>query len=491
MPAPPPFEPWVGCGCSARPIPIDSIKQSLDGLSKAERGSLAFDEPELRVGGAPTRASTLVGSGGDLQQGMWGCFASKRICRATMPGSLAAALDGIVHLMHGWVGSLGADVVKKAESLVCFRGGHPVTGCRRDIIALLVFSRKQPSIQFYAMCDIKGASPDVTLEAMPDGLPFVASIRVVPSRLSSNSDSVDIRSNEEIAQDMVSSHMEWCILPLQWRLPDGASPLLDHVVVQVGARFEPRTKIARCRVIEIDDVFDQLSHIDPIAAGVCEAADASSVGSGASPSGHGAPPGGQISLGGESAAEAELFDGFDLDLLDDLQHELFGEPLDLSELGASPDDAIDIGAVHELDEPALEQDVGGEAATAEEGASPSALVEDAIKHCKVSDSGYVTCSLEPWSAHRTLGRITTWPKDKDKQLRSISCKCYLHPKCSSAAKKVKVCSEETLLRWLLSGHLPDSDASSDRKKAWGKAHAAAFAGTLAKDASSSSAAVVG
>ena len=144
---------------------------------------------------------------------------------------------GLPRPQDAWLGRLpGVDVVKKAESLVCFRGVHPVTGVRKDIIALLVFSRKQPSIHFYAMCDIVGASPD-TLETVLDAWPFVASIRVVQSRFSSTYKSIDIKSNEEIAQEMVLTRMEWSIVPLKWRLPDGASPLLDHVVVDVGAAF--------------------------------------------------------------------------------------------------------------------------------------------------------------------------------------------------------------------------------------------------------------
>ena len=170
---------------------------------------------------------------------MWGCFASKRICRVTMAGSQAAALDVLTHKLQSWVNSLGHDVVKKAESLVCFRGTHPMTGRQKDIIALLIFSRHQPVIHFYVKCDIKGASPDDVLEMMPEALPFVASVRVVRSRLSNNWASVDIKSSEELAHEMALTRMEWRIVPLQWRLPAGASPLLDHVVTNVGTPSNP------------------------------------------------------------------------------------------------------------------------------------------------------------------------------------------------------------------------------------------------------------
>ena len=56
-----------------------------------------------------------------------------------------------------------------------------------------------------------------------------------------------------MAQDMVLRQMEWRVVPLQWRLPDSASPLLDHVVTNVDDAFEPKAKIARQTVAEADD----------------------------------------------------------------------------------------------------------------------------------------------------------------------------------------------------------------------------------------------
>ena len=152
---PPPFEPWAGCGCIAHPVPVESIAEGLRRSRKEDRRRQAFHDPALSVDAAPKRASALP-PGPEVQHTMWGCFASKRICRATLPPYTAAALDLIVQSMNRWVTSLGAQVVNKAESLVCFRGVHPTTGSRRDIVCLLIFSRQQPAIQFYAMCDIVG-----------------------------------------------------------------------------------------------------------------------------------------------------------------------------------------------------------------------------------------------------------------------------------------------------------------------------------------------
>ena len=82
---------------------------------------------------------------------MWVCFATKLICRATLPRPIAAALDIIVHHMKSWIDALGAEVVKRSESLACFRGADPATGSRRDIVALLICETQVSTIHFYAV----------------------------------------------------------------------------------------------------------------------------------------------------------------------------------------------------------------------------------------------------------------------------------------------------------------------------------------------------
>ena len=96
---------------------------------RTKRKRLAHDDPALCVTDAPIIASALP-KGAEVQHIMWGCFATNLICRATLPRSMAAALDIIVHNLHSWVDALGAAVAKKAESLVCYRGVHPATGQR-------------------------------------------------------------------------------------------------------------------------------------------------------------------------------------------------------------------------------------------------------------------------------------------------------------------------------------------------------------------------
>ena len=488
------FHPWVGCGCRARPIPIEAIAEELSSSVKGDRKSFAYDDPSLSVKDAPKRASSLP-PGSEVQHGMWGCSASKLVCRVVMPRSLAAALDALVHRMNSWVAALGADVVKQSASLVCFRGVHPSSGLRKDVIALLIFSRRQPTMHYYAMCNIKGVTPLApSPETMPDDPPFVASLRVVKSRMSDCWSSFDIMTSEEVAHELVKTHMTWSIVPLQWRLQDGGSPLGDHVVLRYEGPFEPKAKLPRDKVVEVDDYFDQLSADgDPIAAGIRTLL-------GASPA-TGVPPGcsrsallvdaaSAASLLDEAAVEAELLEDLDDDEFEDLHEELFGPPIDLDDGGVAPIVSVESLAETVPEGPNGEVLVDDDDTNRGGGDPPlpgpdpplveAMSIDDAITHCHISDSGYVSCDVPPWDAVTTLGRITTWPKQKPEAERSISCRCYIHTQCFSAAKRTKHCSRDILLRWLLSGQIPAPDSSRDRKRDWGDMHKRDFARSYAE-----------
>ena len=258
----------------------------------------------------------------------------------------------------------------------------------------------------------------------------------------------------------------------------------------IGEAFEPRVKIARRVVVEAEDLFDQLTESDPITAGISEALGAMAAESGASPECRGASPLDSFGMGGETGVEAELFDGLDVDVLDDLHLELFGEPLDL-DLGlsvASPDLDGDFGVeAEEVDELVLEGASPDEEGTPEAASASTGMsVDEAIAHCHISGMGYVTCDVAPWSSAGTLGRITTWPACKKEEERGIGCSCQLHSKCTSPAKDVAATSRQALLRWLLSGVIPPKGASTDFKRALGDRHRAAFSGIMASVGSSSS-----
>ena len=193
---------------------------------------------------------------------------------------------------------------------------------------------------------------------------------------------------------------------------------------------------------------------------------------GASPEGRGAPPLDALPLGDEVGVEAELWEDVDADVLDDLHHEFFDEPVTGLGEGAPPKFEESVGVdAEDVDEHDLEDGIRDEGDHPVAGASPEEWpVDDAAPQTEVSRMGYVTCKVPPWNVVRTLGRITTWPTTKKLEHRSISCKCYLHSRCKTPAKAFSEVSEAELVRWLLSGCIPAPDASSDRKQLLGIRH---------------------
>ena len=184
------FSPWCGVGSAQRPIPLEAIADHVNGMTRQTLTSVSRTDPTLEVHEATPRASTLRGQPHDLQHGMWGCYASKLACRVTVPKPRADAIDGIADLFASWVASLGAGVAQKCETLACIRGVHAMTGSRKDVIVLLLMSRQQPSLQFFARCAIAAGVEEPAAadgaEVLPEALPCVVSLRIVQSRLSSH-----------------------------------------------------------------------------------------------------------------------------------------------------------------------------------------------------------------------------------------------------------------------------------------------------------------
>ena len=99
--------------------------------------------------------------------------------------------------------------------------------------------------------------------------------------------------------------------------------------------------------------------------------------------------------------------------------------------------------------------------------------EEALPQCEVSDLGYVSCKVPPWSEKILIGRITDWPKETKKEWRNIQCTCYMHAACRTKACYAWEVSQDTLVRWLLCG-TPVADASSKLKRELGDKHKEMF-----------------
>ena len=117
----------------------------------------------------------------------------------------------------------------------------------------------------------------------------------------------------------------------------------------------------------------------------------------------------------------------------------------------------------------------GDAASDSHEVPPPPSLEDLIAATTVSPSGHVSCSIAPWSARPVLGRITTWPQDREEIKRSVSLRCSLHPRCSVARARRRA-PDELLLRWLYSQGCPADATPRGELEAQGKTHVAHWRG---------------
>jgi hypothetical protein len=125
------------------------------------------------------------------------------------------------------------------------------------------------------------------------------------------------------------------------------------------------------------------------------------------------------------------------------------------------------------DESAGSSDADAEVEALAMGPRPLPSVEDFVAHSHVGPLGYVTTTLAPLDRLPVIGRITSWPHSKPELLRSTSCKCKLHPGCSTPARSRRVADNDLLLRWLFAGeYLPEG--SRAEKEAARRAHEAMF-----------------
>lgn len=125
-------------------------------------------------------------------------------------------------------------------------------------------------------------------------------------------------------------------------------------------------------------------------------------------------------------------------------------------------------------------DLGAMPAPTDHTQTPQSLAASAT----VSDLGYVSSPDPRFNDVPNIGRITTWPAKMPLERRSVSCRCYMHPNCTSPAKRRWAVGDDILLQWLFSGQC-DPNASRERKEKLGEEHRAKWR-TLYDGAASSS-----
>lgn len=399
-----------------------------------------------------------------------GCFAQKKnVCRKHHVHS-ATELEGlgrITHLLSKWVDSLGKDRARSCNELIwlsCAPKASPNGGAASSseddagLLVLLVDVVYKPKAQLFAKCVLDKSPTMCSSFVLPD-CPFVAKLSVGSPLMRGFGESVQLISSDDLALEMSRRAPDWSLTEMQWQMEACNRDLLSMRVVGRGSVFEVVTARRQecCGVLwpkELD-MGDPLDLSKSSGQGAIDALAAAFADTGGS-DGEGQ---GEESVSEMSSAAASL------------QHELcagglWGD-LELPEDGAG---GVGEGVAADPAQRDLEEALA-EAANDEAPEGPS--VEEAVRASSISEGGHVSCALEPWRSRASLGRITTWPEHQPHEKRSVSMRCFLHPRCSAARARSKV-SDELLLTWLYSGVVPEPGADKQQKDALRDQHISRF-----------------
>lgn len=456
------------------PVHPELVLQHCKGIGAGDRRQLAQQDPSLIVDSVTDRPMQEAPF-----EDIFGCFAKKRgVCRHVMEPEFCHRFEGLVSLLTAWVGSLGAAVVGKAESLLWCRSLaiEGIDEPRFDMCALLVDAMYNPKVSYHCQCCLQGKDGQVQF-VMPTDFPFVVCLSTRPARLSEAFRSCDMCSSDELCLELARSTNQWEFVPLEYEfLEDGS--LMDMRVLRAGDAFRSAKAAPRKRKAPDADLPAEI-YGDPLdygraagAAASFSAAAATTWTSNSSSSGVegveqcGDPVSGEADIGGD-----DLLDQF-ADLGAAVMEDVRGIMLEAAENFASlgDDDAaegIDVWPSDDFGEQAhadSESDLELEKAiVATEGAesghedglvaAPSVVpsVLDLCSQAVIDENGYISCPVAPWSAWPTLARLSSWPASKPLEQRSVSVKCHMHTGCSSPAKRRAAVTNQQLLHWLFQG----------------------------------------
>jgi len=286
----------------------------------------------------------------------------------------------------------------------------------------------------------------------------------------------------------------WDLYRLQWEdIPNDS--LLDMKVVGVDPKVPDVRSVRRPKKNEDTDMPAEIFLGDPYdhgrAAASAVAPPAVPAGSSREDDGDAAGPG-DPELGGDgdmvgdpfAGDDAEIVQGLpDLDIADmqDMMVEAYGLDPDgdgeLLTVGEEVGPDVDEGAADPEADAAVEEEAIAVALA--DGSGPHAIALEAptpqqcVSASLMSSAGYVTCTLPGWAIGPSIGRITTWGKQPQLSDRSVSCRCYLHPKCVTPAKRRWQIDDQRLLLWLFSA-VHEPDATKARKNELGTLHRSLF-----------------
>ena len=450
-----------------RPLPRQAIEDCFSAAAGPckKHGDHTVENP-------PSRVAQVRSGWGTLQ----GCGAEKRgVCEH------AFAADGeqdfvadLTCLVSSWVKRLTIEARRGASELVMFDTVADDAVTLREFALLVAVRDANPRMQIFAECVPAGVE-------VADEPPWVLRIATRIGRLCSEIEnhhrSIALDTTHELARRLWRrSRTRWRLRPVVYAMVMDVPRLTDMVVEAAGDEFLApargvRQRAPRVTARDLMKLLNQTSAFD-VCSGVLGDDRNSSCDSSDSDYGVGSDDGGE--------GEDEPF-AFESDVLEDVADLIFDEAIVHIDGEEDAPVASDTG-----EEGVFDADAAAAAAEDEVAAAVAPIVEDFIALTEVGDGGYMRCLLSPLMERAMLARITYFPWDKPRADQNISCRCYLHPRCSLVRTHARW-SEAMMIRWFILGVTPDmvADAAAHRALAARvEAEAAEARGAPALDAAS-------
>ena len=509
---------WGTRGGSHCLVPAEVVMNEYESSSSSTRRELAIHNPDLVIAATGIQNRVLdvhdvnddpdeiTESGAQPRVKICSCWeAKKNVCVANLDETVRNRMAAIRETLKDFCNTLPKDC-NECEHMLLLRGSNRDEDSDRDaidVIVWLVLRRLLPKVQYVARVALRESG---SLAFVSPAFPFLVEITTRTSRTDARQQAVHLCTSDELALDLARLKNKWVLRPVHWEEVHAEGSLLVARVVGLGEAFVPKRHAKQRRTTQsMSDILDEI------------AGDPSEF---AGPRGRGATSSAPVTEHAEEAVDVEdvledgmgmvdeLMDGmppeFREDVLDEIEEALGAivaeelaadDLLDASSKGAPmpTDDCLESreGPVLESDDDAVRvekwaADLSSSTGPSTSGASsscggsksggiPLSIDEVLLASVVMDDSGYVTCSLPPWNAWATLGRLTTWPADVPMEKRNVSLKCHMHPKCSTPVRRRKNVTDKEMICWLLHGTCDELLPTASRADELAKEHKAAWA----------------
>lgn len=434
---------------------------------------IVWDDPSIWVrDDAPDRSSQAADVSPSV---LYGCYGKKRnICREhSLDPRTVRSLDRLVARLSAWTDALGKEGAAQSNNLLWLHGAREEDGAidggasldrshsePSDAIVLLVSGRYSPKLQYFAPCHIYGRRSSALFFAMPP-YPFLVSLDIGPSRMGGSAKVIQYQTSDELAMTLLQCPgvTHWQFFPLTWELPMELPSLVHMRVIRNEVEFDQKSRARNHQKSFREtglprefDLGDPFTHgAQSVEQNNADAADA------------------------EPSDSAAMYDG----VAEVAEDDCTSSSSEATEVMVAEDiDNMDDAGDDEGGDDDDEEDIFGDDAAEPTAAELAAAAE-------VQATGHVRSRMHPWNKLAAVGRITTWPENKPMDSRSVSCRCYAHPRCSIAKPRKRV-TDAVLLTWLFSGRIPSIESTAAEKAAMQREHLAKFDEVLAAAAAASS-----